>query len=786
MNATRFVVTALAIAVGLGVVVSVIMSGKNPAQDGDESQAGDSTPAQQADNTPAPSGDEQDSNPEPPTADPDGQPENEEPENQPEPGSDPGIDAQPGTDPEDSPAPTVKPLDNLRADFSDARANPLSIGSQDPDSGFMLEAQIDPYRAGLLSVTLSQYSEAVNSPDRYNLLAPIDLSPDNDKIPAIGSYAARKIVINGKQVQLYRLDEETGGYLGNWEVVESSAERVKLALTIYGGPDDEPVEIARMVRTYSVSPGSYTISLDQTVENLTDKQLRITWSQFGPGDVHHNPSDYLRGRSRQYVLGYFDDDYDPSRFSIRSGDGFIPRPDVVDHLKQSPVDREGEWQTLWGGPNPKTDNTDKALAWLAVENRYFAVITSAHIPVDTTESADITPLSDLYPVIDTAVTPSEAQDKDASVDDRKVLMFFTSNEVTLAPKATTLGGVLSMDIFAGPREDKVYRQAPYQAMRLDETIRYSLGGCCGFCTFQWLAHGLLGFLELIHWGVRDWGVAIIILVLIVRVVLHPITKRGQINMMKMGKQMAAVQPEMEKLKKKFADDARGMQQAQMQLFREKGINPAASAVGCLPMFLQMPIWIALYAMLYYAIELRQEAAFYELFQVFGGWPFLADLSVSDRFIPLFPDDGTHVLNLWFIVFDYSAINILPLLMGVTFFFNMKFTSPPPANEQQAQQQKIMRIMPFLMPFFLYSAPAGLTLYICASTFAGIVDSYLVRKHVKELEESGELFKKKDPKPGGLMDKLSKLAEEAQKRQAEAAKQQDKNRGPQQNKRRKRK
>jgi len=358
----------------------------------------------------------------------------------------------------------------------------------------------------------------------------------------------------------------------------------------------------------------------------------------------------------------------------------------------------------------------------------------------------------------------------------------TSKELKLEPHATTALADLSLDLFAGPREDAIFAQAPYAAMQFDKTIRYSLGGMCSFCTFQWLAHLLLGFLELLHTLTFDWGISIIILVLVVRLCLHPITKRGQINMMKMGKQMAAVQPELNKLKKKYADDPKQMQQAQMQLFREKGINPAAGAMGCLPMFLQMPIWIALYAMLYYAIELRHEPAFYGVFQAIAGWPFLADLSSPDRFIPLFENDGSHILNIIFIRLDYSSINILPILMGITFFINMKYTTPPPMNEQQAQQQKMMKFMPLLMPFFLYSAPAGLTLYICASTLAGIVDSRIVRKHVKQMEESGELFKPRQNKPGGFMDRLHKAA---QARAAKLEEMKQQNPGQQQYKKRKR-
>jgi membrane protein insertase Oxa1/YidC/SpoIIIJ len=105
-------------------------------------------------------------------------------------------------------------------------------------------------------------------------------------------------------------------------------------------------------------------------------------------------------------------------------------------------------------------------------------------------------------------------------------------------------------------------------------------------------------------------------------------------------------------------------------------------------------------------------------------------------------------------------------MAFVFFFQMKLTTPPPQNDQQRQQQMIMKFMPFMFPIFLYSAPSGLTLYICASTAAGIVDSWIVRKHVREQEEAGTLFDKKPIKPGGFRDRLSKRVEMAQKLAAE--------------------
>src|SRR2546423_4854244 len=105
-------------------------------------------------------------------------------------------------------------------------------------------------------------------------------------------------------------------------------------------------------------------------------------------------------------------------------------------------------------------------------------------------------------------------------------------------------------------------------------------------------------LSAFHWVTRDWGLAIICLVIVVRVALHPITKRSTISMQKMGK----MGPEIERLKKKYGDNKDELNKAMMQVYKEQGFTPV---LGCLPMFLQMPIWIALWQALQTTFELRQ-------------------------------------------------------------------------------------------------------------------------------------------------------------------------------------
>jgi membrane protein insertase Oxa1/YidC/SpoIIIJ len=101
-------------------------------------------------------------------------------------------------------------------------------------------------------------------------------------------------------------------------------------------------------------------------------------------------------------------------------------------------------------------------------------------------------------------------------------------------------------------------------------------------------------------------------------------------------------------------------------------------------------------------------------------------------------------------------------MAVTFLIQQHLMSPPAATDEQKQQQRMMRVVMLFFPLFFYTAPSGLTLYIMASTLAGIVDGYLVRKHIKAQEEAGTFLQKKEPKKDGFMSRLMKAAEERQK------------------------
>jgi YidC/Oxa1 family membrane protein insertase len=172
-------------------------------------------------------------------------------------------------------------------------------------------------------------------------------------------------------------------------------------------------------------------------------------------------------------------------------------------------------------------------------------------------------------------------------------------------------------------------------------------------------------------------------------------------------------------------------------------------MGFLPMMVQMPIWIALWSAVYASIDLR-------------GAPFLpfwiTDLSAPDALFR-FPAVTLPLFG------KLDSFNLLPILMGVAFYLQQKLmpsqaaaSANPQAAQQQQMQKTMMIMMPLLFPLMLYKAPSGVNMYIMSSTFAGVFEQYVIRKHIREKEEAeskglvavtsktGGKVKKKKPKP----------------------------------------
>jgi YidC/Oxa1 family membrane protein insertase len=614
-----------------------------------------------------------------------------------------------------------------------------TIGSIDPTDGYKLELQLSGWGASILTGSINPVDHATTRKHEkaYEVLMPFEVLGRGERKQTVLPFAARTVTVNGSVIELQSV---------RWHRDAPGAYHIKIV-------DENGQPVLLIMRKYALTKdaGGYDIQVSQTFENLSDGPLQVVWSQNAQCDAPAEPLTFMR-ELRAVMVAYYDVERDPNRTSIKAHDTYERRVSAVKMVAERGVEK---WPY---GALPKSHE----IIWLASMNRYFALAT--YRPLKDVIDADGKMIGVPQP-LDEQYEPPGVQVLGAApykgeTDKRVFVYTLTSTPIELAAGQTK---TRDLALYAGPRDGELFGDVrAYRSLGLKQLLYYNLG--C-FCTSQTLADILLGLLKAIKFITFDWSVAIIVLVMFVRILLHPITKKAQVNMMRMQKQMSAIQPELEKIKKKYKDDQKRIQQEQMRLWREHGINPAGGCVSFAPMMLQMPIWVALYAMLYFAIDLRHESAFYGLFQAISGdhWGFLADLSSSDCFIRFFNEP--RPINLfWILPVDYSCLNVLPLVWGVIMFFNMKLTTPPATNEQAATQQKIMKVMTLSFPIFLYSAPSGLTLYMLASGLIGILDSYMVRKHIREEEERGafDLVKNKGKKKPSFFGRIQAAAEERAK------------------------
>jgi YidC/Oxa1 family membrane protein insertase len=216
--------------------------------------------------------------------------------------------------------------------------------------------------------------------------------------------------------------------------------------------------------------------------------------------------------------------------------------------------------------------------------------------------------------------------------------------------------------------------------------------------FSFLAKPLIWLLRLFYDLVGNYGVAIILVTIIIKVALWPLTAKSYKSM----KEMQKLQPKIAKLKEKYKDDNKAFQQEMMQLYRAYKVSPMG---GCLPMLLQIPFFIAFYRVLDYTLELR-------------GAPFMlwiTDLSVPDRLfyfsfkLPLLDEP--------------TGIPVLTLLMGATMIWQQKMT-PSMGDPTQA---KIMMFMPLIFIFILLNMPSGLVLYWLVNNILSIFQQKLINR-----------------------------------------------------------
>ncbi|HKN09818.1 MAG TPA: membrane protein insertase YidC, partial [Pseudomonadota bacterium] len=248
--------------------------------------------------------------------------------------------------------------------------------------------------------------------------------------------------------------------------------------------------------------------------------------------------------------------------------------------------------------------------------------------------------------------------------------------------------------------------------------------------FYFITKPMFFALDWIFHRVGNFGVAILILTVLIKILFFPLANKSYASMAK----MKAVQPEMMAIRERFADDKMKQQQAMMELYKKEQINPVA---GCLPMAIQIPVFFSLYKVLFITIEMRH-APFY-------GW--IHDLSSADptnifTLFGLVPFDPTMLP----LVGSFLHLGIWPAIMGVTMWVQMKLNPTPP----DPTQQMIFNWMPIIFTFMLATFPAGLVIYWAWNNSLSVLQqSVIMHKHGAKIELWGNLkrtFVKTKPKP----------------------------------------
>lgn len=429
----------------------------------------------------------------------------------------------------------------------------------------------------------------------------------------------------------------------------------------------------------------YSILTKTTVKNLTKQPLSLGEISFYLGTVPPTESD-VYGTNLAFVL--FNED-GKTKFSRSSA--FLDSAGFLGIGASKALDFE---------------KIGESAKWASIKNQFFA---SVFTPVSLQASGG-------------AAIPVKTGVK----TDNKYMRNALGGFVNFAVPAIAPDAEWSMEgaYYVGPKElDRLYSMGEKQ----EEIMNY---GWFGFVSrplsrlMNWI-HSWVGEVSPV-WG---WGWSIIILTLLVRLCLWPLTS----VQIKSSQRMAKMQEPLKEIREKYKGDNKKIQQETMRMYSEYGINPLA---GCLPIFIQIPIFIGLYYMLQTSCEIR-----------FAHFLWIKDLSL--------PDTLSCLPSITIPLIDYELpIHILPLLNALVTVVQMHLTPTPSADKTQAM---MFKFMPVIMLVFFYSFPSGLVLYWLVQSLLGIVQAVIIRRGKDKV-----VLKKREK--SGFMQRLQQAMEQAQQQQ----------------------
>jgi|GEM_PF-555817 len=487
----------------------------------------------------------------------------------------------------------------------------------------------------------------------------------------------------------------------SWDKAEVSAERVVFSALVKSRENKQLV--AKLTKSYTLPEQvakkrkfqTYDLGLALKIENLSGEPMEAIVVQQGPIGFRKEAT---RSEDRRVICATWEQDE------------IVPH--IKGHFRTELMKDTGRDLDLGG------DRENERIAWVAEANNYFACIMTPVGRMGLQSPA-------LFERVDAVqLTGNEAE---AFAPD------FTFRYISKPLKIPAgQSQEVAFECYVGPKSKPIFDHVKAYADRGYYAVISDYFYFCAPTAVVGVMMKLLSIFQAIP--PHNYGIAIIFLVLVVKGLLHPITKKSQVNMTKMQKQMSRLQPKLQAAKEKYANDRVAMNQATMEIYREEGVNPAGNVFTCLPMFLQVPIWAGLWAALNSMIEMRHAP--------FDGW-WIKDLTQPDALIAFGQSIQIPLLS-GLMGGPITSFNLLPVLLGISQLLQTKFmprgnvgASSSGNPDQLEQQRKMMMFMSGFFVLILYNAPSGLNLYIMASNLFGIIEQYRIRKHLAEMDAKEE-------------------------------------------------
>ena len=588
----------------------------------------------------------------------------------------------------------------------------VTIGSDDPKTGYGLKVTLSTVGAGIVAAELNDLRYKALKPRKPGDAVPhLRLLGDNltdELVPlATAPPVTGQLTIDEINRQLKKLNRDASLATVNWEVVENElaveGDVIGVSKSITFGlksPDGvwelrKKYEIRRWEKADAhrdEDPTGYELDMQLSFRNLSPRARPLTYDLQGPAGL---PLENAENASK----------FRDVKFGFREKDGDLVTGAQTTHEIVKAFDK-GKLENHVAG--------DRTFQYVGIDTQYFTVL---FLPQDvarrnarlaalaeeaSTESGEKITVTDLIAGSKNVPDELAAQAKDLLAQPASYLDFakpevvkkndalpaqsevsvrFHSTEQVVPAESEITHEYL---VYLGPKRATLLGPPPLQAGTVIDFSGFlfipasMVAGIAGF--LLWILNGF-------HGAGLPYGVCIMLLTVLVRSCMFPISKKQAMN----AKRMKEMQPRLAELKAKYPDDKQKFAEEQMKLFAETGFNPLS---GCLPVLMQLPIFIGLYQSLSSSVDLRRA-------------PFLwfDNLAAPDALISL-------PFKMPFLGHEF---NLLPIITTSLFLFQQKMLMPPPTDEQTRMQAKVFFWMTLMMGFMFYHVPAGLCVYFIASS-----------------------------------------------------------------------